>query len=42
MFYQELLHKEESMRVERFLKIKDRPVSGITFVEQRELKVEFT
>ena len=42
MFYQELRHKEESMRVERFLKIKDRPLNGLSFVEQRELKVEFT
>ena len=42
MFYQEIRHKEESMRVERFLKIKDRPRIGLSFVEQRELKVEFT
>ena len=36
MFYKELLHKEESIRVQRFLTIKNRPIKHI---EQKEIRV---
>ena len=41
MFYQELRNKEESMRVERYLAIKDRPLSGF-FLNESQLRVELT
>lgn len=40
MFYQEWRHKEESMRVERYLAIKNRPLSD--FIDESQVKVELT
>ena len=40
MFYQEWRHKEESMRVERYLAIKDRPLSD--FIDESQVRVELT
>ena len=39
MFYKELLHNDESKRVERFLALKDRPLS---MLDESQLKVELT
>ena len=41
LLYQEWRYKEESMRVERYLAIKDRPLSGL-FLEESQVKVELT
>lgn len=37
MFYRELRHKEESMRLERFLTLKDRP---LIYIDESQVKVE--
>lgn len=41
MLYQEWKHKEESVRVERYLAIKARPLSGF-FLDESQVKVELT
>ena len=41
MFQKELRSKEESMRVQRFLTLKDRPLSGF-YLDESQLKVELT
>ena len=41
MFYKELLYKEESIRVQRFLTLKSRPLSGL-YLDEKELKLELT
>ena len=39
MFYRELRHKEESIRLERFLTLKDRP---LIYMDESQIKVELT
>ena len=41
MFQKEVRKKEESMRVQRFLTLKDRPLSGM-YLDESQLKVELT
>ena len=41
MFQKELRKKEESMRVQRYLTLKDRPLSGF-YLDESQLKVELT
>ena len=41
MFQKEVRNKDESMRVQRFLTLKDRPLSGM-YLDESQLKVELT
>ena len=41
MFQKEVRKKDESMRVQRFLTLKDRPLSGI-YLDESQLRVELT